>query len=199
MEIGRKFLAALLAGLALAAVSPAATAAELRFIEVEREKNHYSLRSVAWFDSDIDSLYAVLTDYEKFQKFTSAIVESRNLEPDTEGRPEYFTRMEGCVLFWCQSFIRVGYLQLDPVHTIEAFSDPERSDFQLSNEKWQLREEDGGTVLIYSFEMVPDFWVPPVIGPLFIKRALKSGGEGAIDRIEALAILEQSERIARQP
>ena len=35
--------------------------------------------------------------------------------------------------------------------------------------------------------MVPDFWVPPVIGPFFIKRALQSGGEKAVDRIEALA------------
>jgi hypothetical protein len=47
--------------------------------------------------------------------------------------------------------------------------------------------EGEGTLMIYEFEMVPDFWVPPVIGPFYIMRALRSGGERAIDRIEALA------------
>ncbi len=62
-----------------------------------------------------------------------------------------------------------------------------------------MREEDGGTVLIYSFDMVPDFWVPPVIGPYFIKRALQAGGERAAVNIEALAIAEQTQRTARTP
>jgi len=179
--------------------SSAALPAELRFIEVDRDRDHYSLRSVSWFDTDIHSVYAVLTDYELFQHFSSAIVESRNLGPDTAGRPEYYTRMEGCVLLWCQSFVRIGHLELEPIRQIEAIADPERSDFRMAKEKWQLREEGGGTLLIYEFEMVPDFWVPPVIGPYYMKRALESGGEKAVDRIEALAIAERDTRSARTP
>ena len=173
--------------------------AELRFIEVERDKSIYSLRSVTWFDADMAAVYAVLKDYDLFHRFSSAIVESRNLDPDTEGRPEYYTRMEGCVLFWCKSFIRIGYLKLEPIHRIEAISDPDRSDFHFAAESWQLREEEGGTLLIYEFEMIPDFWVPPVIGPYYIKRALKSGGEKAAVNIEALALAEQATRTARTP
>ena len=41
--------------------------------------------------------------------------------------------------------------------------------------------------MIYNFEMDLGFWVPPVIGPYYIKRTLKRGGEDAIQRIEALA------------
>ena len=199
LNTGSNTCTALAAGILVFLLATAASAAELRFIEVDREKKHYSLQSVAWFDTDIDALYAVLTDYEQFKKFTSAIVESRNLAPDAEGRPEYYTRMEGCVLFWCQSFVRIGHLELDPGRQIEAFGDPERSDFLLAKEKWRLYEEDGGTVLIYSFEMVPDFWVPPVIGPYYIKRALRSGGITALGRIEALAIAEQESQVAREP
>ena len=36
--------------------------------------------------------------------------------------------------------------------------------------------------------MIPDFWVPPVLGPFYIKRALKSGGANAVNRIEAIAL-----------
>ena len=179
--------AACIAILVLLIAGPA-SAADLRFIEVEREEDLYTLRSVTWFSSGVDALYEVLTDYDLFKDFTSAIVESRNLGKDADGRPEYFTRMEGCVLLFCKSFIRIGYLALEPGTEIVAVSDPERSDFKRATERWQLRAEDGGTLLIYEFEMVPDFWVPPVVGPYYMKRALKSGGENAVDRIEALAL-----------
>ena len=197
--MGRNTCAALVAGTLVFLLTASASAAELRFIEVDREKDRYTLRSVTWFDADQDAVYAVLSNYDLFHRFSSAIVESKNLDPDEQGRPEYFNRMEGCVLFWCRSFIRVGHLNLEPIGRIDAVADPERSDFRFAKESWQLREEENGTLLIYEFEMSPDFWVPPVIGPYYIKRALRSGGEKAVGRIEALAIEEQATRTARQP
>jgi hypothetical protein len=164
-----------------------APAAELREIEVERDDDYYRLRSTAWFINDQQALYEVLTNYDLFSYFTSAIVESRNLEPDKQGRPRYFTRMEGCVLMWCKSFERTGHLELEPADEIVAIADPEESDFKRSYERWRLQPENGGTLLIYEFEMIPDFWVPPLIGPFLIQRVLRAGGERALDRIEALA------------
>jgi len=187
LNIGRKTWAAAVAGLSLFLISGTSPAAELRYIEVDRDDDIYTLQSVTWFDTKPESLYAVLTDYELFHRFTSAIVESKNLDPDPKGRPEFYTRMEGCVLFWCRSFVRIGHLALDPIDEIKATVDADRSDFKMATERWQLRSEDGGTLLIYEFEMIPDFWVPPVIGPYYIKRALRSGGVRAAARIEALA------------
>lgn len=180
---------ALIAGIAVCLISAASVGAELRTVEVERDTdlNEYSLRSVTWFDASPEAVYGVLTDYDLFHKFTSAIVESRNTEEDPHGRPGYYTRMEGCVLMWCRSFVRIGHLTLDPITRIVANADPGQSNFKKSRESWTLTKEGEGTLLVYEFEMVPDFWVPPVIGPFFIKRALQSGGERAVDRIEALA------------
>ena len=190
--IRRRFFVGLAAGIAL--LAQAATAADLRFIEVDREENMYTLRSIAWFDADMDSLYKVLTNYDEFHRFTSAIVESRNMEPDKEGRPGFFARMEGCVLMFCKSFLRIGHLEVKPIEDIVAVTDPERSDFIRARERWQLRPEDGGTLMIYSFEMVPDFWIPPVVGPYYMKRALKSGGADAVNRIEAIALGKEPPR-----
>ena len=164
--------------------------AELREVLIERNDNYYRLNSETWFDVSPEALYWVLSDYDQFTKFTSAIAESRNVEPDDRGRPQFYSRMEGCVLLWCKSFIRNGYLVLDPMQEITAITDPETSDFKLSRENWTLIPEDGGTLMIYDFHMIPDFWVPPVIGPFYIKRALKSGGDKAVNRIEALALGE---------
>jgi ribosome-associated toxin RatA of RatAB toxin-antitoxin module len=178
----------------LISLSGIACSAELRDVVVEREDNHYELRSEALFDVSPESLYDVLSNYDLFTKFTSAIVESRNVEADEEGRPRFYSRMEGCVMLWCKSFIRNGHLLLKPKTEIIAISNPDESDFTLSKERWELVPEGEGTVLIYEFEMEPDFWVPPVIGPYLIMRALRAGAERAINRIEALAVAIPAEQ-----
>ena len=182
--------AGILAGIVSLVSVASLYAAELRDVEVERDDDFYQVRSSAWFGTDQEALYEVLTNYELFRYFTSAITESRNLEPDDKGRPRYFTRMEGCVLLWCKSFVRVGHLELQPMSEVVAIANPDESDFKRSHERWQLVPEGSGTLLIYEFEMIPDFWVPPIIGPFMIQRALKAGGERALDRIERLAIAQ---------
>lgn len=180
--------AAWLAGLAALLVAANVAAADLRLIEVDRVDDVYTMKSVAWFEAGAPALFEVLTDYNLFSEFSSAIVESKNLGTDASGRPGYYTRMEGCVLMFCHSFVRIGHLSLKPIAEIVAVTDPVRSDFKMAEERWQLIPEKHGTLLIYEFEMQPDFWVPPVIGPFYIKRALRSGGADAVDRIEALAL-----------
>jgi hypothetical protein len=175
-------------GLLLVLAARLAVPADLRTIEVEREDDRYSLRSEAYFAANRADLYRVLTNYDLFEQFSSAYVETRNVEQDEQGRPRFFTRMQGCVLLFCRSFVRHGYLLLTPKSEIVAVAEPEDSDFNYSRERWRLQTEGEGTLLIYDFEMEPGFWVPPVIGPYVIKRSLRAGGSDAIDRIEALAL-----------
>jgi hypothetical protein len=162
--------------------------ADLRVVDVDRDDDRYSLKSEAWFAASPQELYRVLTNYDLFQQFSSAYVETRNAGRDDQGRPRFFTRMQGCVLLFCRSFVRHGYLLLAPHSEIVAIAEPEDSDFRYSKERWRLQREGSGTLLIYDFEMEPGFWVPPVIGPYVIQRSLRSGGSDAIDRIEALAL-----------
>jgi len=192
----RKICIRCLLGVLLLSVSAMVPAAEFRDIMVEREDGLYSMRSEVYFDVEREYLYRVLTDFDLFKKFTGAIVESNNVEPDEHGRPRFYARMEGCVLIWCKSFVRNGYLKLEPTTEIIAISDPERSDFEISRERWQLIPEGEGTIMIYEFQMVPAFWVPPLVGPFYIKRALRSGGVDAVDRIEALAIGKKNQQMA---
>jgi len=180
----------LLTGLCVAMLgSPFDTAgsAEVRSVEVLVEDGRYHLTSESVIDADQDDLYAVLTDYELFKKFSSAIVASNNVEPDATGRPQFYTRMQGCVLIYCHTFERQGYLLLKPKYDIIALSDPEKSDFKFSRERWRLSSEGDSTLMIYEFEMEPRFWVPPFVGPYVIKYVLKSGSTRAVHRIEALA------------
>ena len=161
--------------------------AELLDVQVEKNDKRYSLYSETVFAVGPRALYELLIDYEKFEKFTSAIVESKNIAPDNHGRPGFYSRMEGCAFLFCKSFIRHGHLVLTPISEIVAVADPERSDFEYSRERWQIIANGEGTLLIYDFEMEPAFWIPPVIGPYFIQRALQRGAIRAVNRIERLA------------
>jgi hypothetical protein len=170
-----------------------AFAAELTDIEVAHEDGRYRLESTTIFDATPAQLYVVLTDYDQFEKFSSSFVEAENREADEQGRPQFYTRMEGCVLLFCKSYLRVGYLELKPEYDIIAIVDPEQSNFKYSRERWQLIPEGERTKLVYEFEMEPAFWVPPLVGPYVIKKALRSGGKNAVNRIEALALGKEPE------
>ncbi len=165
----------------------AANAAELRSIDVQHHKGRYSIASEVWFDASIEQVYAVFRDWDLSTKFSSAIAESRNIAADELGRPGYFVRNEGCLLFFCKSFVRQGYVELRANRELRAVANPEISDFRLARETWTFAPENGGTVVTYQLLMEPDFWVPPGIGPYLIKRKFRNNGGEAIDRIEAIA------------
>lgn len=164
-----------------------AGAAELRSVSVDRVDGHYLMRSEVWFAVGVEQLYAVMLDYDLGTQFSSVIVDSRNIAPDEQGRPRFFTRHKTCILFFCMNFERYGHVEFERHVTISATADPETSDFHVSREVWQFSQEGEGTVLIYDVDLKPKFWVPPVIGPFVLKHKLVHDGSRAIHRIEAIA------------
>ena len=168
-------------------VTNAATAAEIRSIEVGHDDGAYSLVSVVWFDTALGPTFKAFSTWDYATRFSSAVVEARDLEPDEQGRPGFFTRNKGCILFFCKSIVREGWVEKESSHLLRAFADSERSDFVFSNEVWRFKEEDGGTLVVYELHFDPKFWVPPAIGPYMIKRKMKKEGGEAVDRIEEVA------------
>jgi hypothetical protein len=162
-------------------------AGEMLSIEVEHDDGTYTMRSEVWFDASVEQVYDIFSSWDNSTKFSSAITESRDVEPDEQGRPQFYVRNKGCVLFFCTSFERSGYVEAEANVLIRAFVNPEVSDFHFSDESWRFRAEDGGTVVTYDLKMSPKFWIPPGIGPYLIKRKLRNNGGRAIDRIEILA------------
>ncbi|MDH3303946.1 MAG: hypothetical protein OEM92_01945 [Gammaproteobacteria bacterium] len=165
----------------------AASAAELRSIDVEHHKGRYTVLSEVWFDATVEQVFEVFRHWDLSTQFSSAIAESRDLAADEQGRPGYYVRNEGCLLLFCMSFVRQGHVELEVNEELRAVANPEASDFKLAKETWTFVAENGGTVVTYRLLMEPDFWVPPGIGPYLIKRKFKNNGGDAIDRIEAIA------------
>ena len=178
---------ALLILLASVSLLGTATAAEMRSVNVDYADGRYTMKSEVWFDATVQQVYDVFRQWDLSTQFSSTIVESADVEPDEKGRPQFYIRHKGCVLFFCLTFARRGYVESEPNEVLRAYANPEASDFLLSNETWTFAAENGGTVVSYHLLMKPKFWVPPGIGPYMIKRKLRNDGGDALDRIEVIA------------
>lgn len=164
-----------------------AAAATLRDVVVDRIDGVYTLKSQVWIDAGVEQTYAVFRDWDLSTRFSSVVVESRDVAPDETGRPGFYNRNRACIWFYCKSFERHGWVDARPYEFIEATADPERSDFHLSVERWEFVAEERGTLVKYSLEMRPKFFIPPLIGPALVKHKLKTDSGDAIDRIERIA------------
>ncbi len=166
-----------------------AAPATIQDLDVDKSRGRYELVAAAFLDAPPKAIYDVLVDYEdnRFGRISSVYKESDYLEPAADGTPIVYTRMEGCLMFYCVSMERVERLEAKEPYFIRTVTLPERSDFTHSVSEWTLVPEGNGTRMIYRLEMEPDFFVPPVIGPWYLKRTLSKGGIRAVNRIERLA------------
>ena len=172
-----------------------ACAAVIHSLEIERQAGRYELIAHTYLDAPREAIFHVLTDYDRFGRISGAYKESGFMEPAADGTPVVYTRMEGCVLFFCKSMLRVERLETREPEFIRTITLPEQSDFRYSVSEWTLEPEASGTKVIYRLVMEPDFWLPPVVGPWILKRRLFEGGTRAVNRIEGLA-LERSTRLS---
>jgi hypothetical protein len=171
------------------AASAAAVAATIDSLDVERQRGRYSLEAYARLDATPESIYAVLTDFDDnaYARISRVYKESRYLEPAADGTPLVYTRMEGCVLWHCLTLERTERLETEAPYRIKSVALPDGSNFKHASSEWQLEPDGDGTRMFYALEMEPDFFVPPLIGPWYLKRTLSQGGLRAVTRIERLA------------
>lgn len=175
-----------LGALAMATVASTAT---IETIDVDRDDGRYKLYAETMLDASPEAIRTVLTDYERFGRISSVYKEYGYLEPQADGTPTVFTTVGGCLMgrVFCREMTRVERLEVNRPGHIRTVALPEQSDFKRSISEWIIEPEGDGSRMIYTLELEPDFWIPPLIGPWYLKRTLLRGGGDAIDRIERLA------------
>jgi hypothetical protein len=182
----------LLLAIGVCYVSPSLPAT-LRTVDVSRNRDRYRVVADTHLDAAPDAIYKVLLDFDddRYQRISEIYKESGYLPPDPDGTPLVYTLVEGCLLGFCRSMRRVERLEIVTPEFIRSRAIPERSDFRYSMAEWTFTAEGSGTRVTYEMEMEPNFWLPPFVGPWFLKRTLLRGAPAAIDQIELLAQQEQ--------
>ena len=173
--------------------SGAVFAAEIQLLEVERSGARVQIDSRMLIAAPRADVFAALADYERFSELSDRYLESRFIPEDFDGTPRIYTKVEGCVLFFCRTIKRYARLELTPDTLIVALVDAQLSDLEFGHERWELSDVPEGTQVIYRHELEPDFWVPPLIGVWAIKRILSRDALRAASRIESMARQKRAE------
>lgn len=191
-----RFVVVVIAAATAVVLATGAQTATLDTLEVTRADGRYVLFADTFLAAAPADIYGVLLEYDddQFQRISSVYKESRYLDPAPDGTPMVYTRMEGCILFYCLTMRRTERLEKQEFDYIRTFTIPEESDFTYSHSEWTFAPEADGTRMTYTLVMEPDFFVPPIVGPFVLKRILRSGGARVISRIERIASGEQLPR-----
>ena len=163
-------------------------AGEVLDSNVGTHEDHFLLRIDMLIDADTERVYQLLTDYAHLDQLSQSITRSEVLESQP---PNYRIRVttDGCMLFFCRELVQVqdvtelndGYILVTVV--------PEMSDFSYSRNLWRIRNQKGRTRVTYSSDLVPGFWIPPLIGTSLFKHKLLEETRLLIENLERLANL----------
>jgi hypothetical protein len=165
---------------------PCSQAGELLSAYVNFEDEHYLLHLDMRVKGKSDTIYAILTDYDHLSAVNDTIVSSKLLESKgQQQRVQY--ESEGCVWIFCRRINQVVIVSELANGFILSETLPDQSDLSYGRTLWHIIDEGETTRLKYDADFVPDFWVPPLIGPMIFKKRILKEGQKTINGIESLA------------
>lgn len=175
------------AAAALLAVLGAARAGEVLDTQVVHDAGKYTVRFDVRLAAPPDRLKRYLTDYDNYATYFASVKESRVLNRTQDGGLRVKLQLYSCVLFFCRTANLVRDITEQPDGTITARIDPAQSDFRETTEQWRITPDNGNTRLQYRAELIPTFYVPPLIGPWLVKGQIRAALESGAEKLEALA------------
>ncbi|GMR03992.1 MAG: hypothetical protein BMS9Abin22_512 [Gammaproteobacteria bacterium] len=163
------------------------TAATILKVEVNHSKGRYTVMFDARLDADSAIIRQHLTDYDNLTRLSDTITESRILQTYPDGKQRILVTVNSCVLFFCKTIKSVQDVETLDNGDIMARSDPEESDYSYATQRWQIIPENGHTRLKHQAELVPKFYVPPLIGTWLVKMRIRNELRITVQRLEILA------------
>lgn len=144
-------------------------------VEVTRDGDVFTLHIVMPVAADAATAWAVLTDYDHLKDFIPDMRASRAVRE--AGRPPRLEQ-DGCgeVLFFTHC-ISVAF-ELEEAPPARLGFHAVAGDMRHMQGAWAIRPTPDGVELAYDAEMEPDFWVPPLIGGVLVRRNVLAGIKG---------------------
>ncbi|MHB8743814.1 MAG: SRPBCC family protein [Sulfuricaulis sp.] len=174
--------------LAIGLLTPALVcAASIVRTESTHSGDRYQVSFEVVLDAERNKVWQIMTDYAQLPRVSKVIVASRILQTQGANRHRVAVTFHACVLIFCKTMKKVVDIQAWPQHDILVIGDPAFSDFSYSVEHWRVLAEGTKTRLFYTAEMVPDFFIPPLIGPWVVQSFLQREISSTAIAVEALA------------
>lgn len=198
-RLARGAAATLMLAGALGSAGPAG-GAELKDVQVTVKDGRYYVVAEMTVDAPLEATFNALVEYDRFDEHSDIYVKTRYLDPATDGTPRVFTRIEGCVLGFCRGVERIMLLEATPFDVVRATVESESDgNLRYGRETWALSPTEEGTLIIYHHELELGFWLPPLIGPWAVRRALHWGASDVVQTLEDIALTGSYTPLAESP
>ena len=153
-------------------VTVPAMALDKKDVSVEKEDRSYLIRAAFDVPAGVQQVRSVLTDFTHPSRLTSAVT-AREVLRQQDGVVRVQTEFRDCVLFFCKSMTLIHDVAVS-ANEVRADVVPDGSDFRHGFLRWSITSlGDRGSHVVFEALMEPDFFVPPLIGGLLIRNALR--------------------------
>lgn len=159
-------------------------------IQISKIGNEYRIYIVMQMQVPAHYVHRVLTDYKHIYRLNPAIVDSAILHSPDDDVVRVRTRIADCIGIFCMEIDRVEDVRELDNGSLQATTISTLSDFDSGNAEWKIMGMKDRTQVIYQGQMVPDFFIPPLIGSYFIKQKLRQHMMTSLARIECIARIQ---------
>lgn len=149
----------------------AAAIAAVPVVEIASDRGLYSVRVDATVAVPRPVVWSLLTDYARLGRLNPAIRESREVARDGSA-VTVDTLTFACYGPFCRTLSHRQVVTEFPQTRIVAVTVDEHSDFRDGRAVWRLADHGDGTRLQYEMTIRPAVFVPPLVGPRIVRRAM---------------------------
>jgi hypothetical protein len=164
--------------IALAWAAMQAHAAQVLDVQVTRDGTRFLIGMHISIDASPSEVFRALQDYPAMMRYNPDLRAVRVQSTGVPGRVRLFTTIHTCVLVFCKTMhqeqIMTALASADG-GVLEAELLPRGGAFKAGHGRWIVKACPGVqsmACLDARIELVPAFWVPPVIGPWLIGRKM---------------------------
>jgi ribosome-associated toxin RatA of RatAB toxin-antitoxin module len=157
-----------------------ARAAEVS-VDITRAGDVFHVQAKAEFEGGINRTWQVLTDYARYADYIPEVTESRVIS--RQGR-EVQVEQKGEARLLFVTFPIDVRLAITEYPRERIVSRAVAGNFREMRNAYSIEEGQGRILLRYVGRLVPDFYVPPIIGTLLLKRNIEAMFVALVDEME---------------
>ncbi|WP_423821550.1 SRPBCC family protein [Salinisphaera sp. SPP-AMP-43] len=173
----------LLAAWAAVALASSTEAATVEDLSVTHPDPAYRVVAHLRLQATRDAAFAAATEFERIAARSPMIESSRRLSDH-----ELASRMRLCVMWYCKTVRQVMRYRRRPPGRLDMQVVPGQGDLKAGAAHWEFAAAGPEhTTVVFEARMVPDFWVPPMIGSWALSQALHKQIEATAKAIEDIA------------
>lgn len=151
-----------------------AAANDVRDLQVTYELGRYHVSFDAMLNAPISKTRPLMIEPANWPRLSDIVTDAHVIGPLANGAQEVRIVFNACVLLFCKTLLKVEELYRLDDGDIITLALPEQSDFSYAGEHWRISGDDTHTHVRYEAELVPSFYVPPLIGPYLLESKLQA-------------------------